>query len=78
MKGWQEGHPELSEDLSVARARIFMLSGETDSAFALLEALMSRPSLVSAHYLRLDPRWEPITRHPGFQAALAKQANPGS
>ena len=77
LKSWEERHPEQSEDISVARARIFMLSGEMDSAFALLQALMSRPSLVSVHYLRLDPRWEPITRHPGFQAVLARQADQG-
>jgi hypothetical protein len=51
-----------------------MLAGELDSAFAELEPLVAGPSLVTVHYLRLDPWWEPITSDPRFEALFAKYA----
>jgi hypothetical protein len=56
-----------------------MLAGEVDSALVLLESLMlAPPSLVTVHYLRLDPGWDRITQHPRFQALFAKYADQGN
>jgi len=64
--------PFLQED----RARIFVQVGDADAATDEIERLLSRPSLVSVHTLRLDPRWDPIRNDPRFQALLVKYAEP--
>ncbi|MEX1277162.1 MAG: hypothetical protein WEE20_14595, partial [Bacteroidota bacterium] len=62
--------PLLAED----RARILAQIGETDAALEEIEKLLSGPSLLSDHTLRLDPRWDPIREHPRFKALLARYA----
>ena len=64
--------PELVE----RRGWILAAIGEADAALEEIERLVSRPSWVSAHTLRLDPRWDPIRNDPRFQALLVKYANP--
>ena len=53
-----------------------MQVGDADAATDEIERLLSRPSLVSVHTLRLDPRWDPIRNDPRFQALLVKYAEP--
>jgi serine/threonine-protein kinase len=58
------------------RAQILAGIGETDAALAEIERLLTGVSTLTAHMLRLDPRWDPIRDDPRFQALLAKHANP--
>jgi hypothetical protein len=48
-------------------ARILIQVGEHDAALDRIEHLLSIPSLVSVHTLRLDPRLDPLREHPRFQ-----------
>lgn len=58
-------------------AWILLRSGEIDVGLAELERALAPPSLTTIPYLRLDARWDPVTRDPRFQAVLAKYADPG-
>ncbi|HMA39053.1 MAG TPA: protein kinase [Gemmatimonadales bacterium] len=58
------------------RARILAGAGDGDAALDEIERLLTRPSFLSVHTLRLDPRWDPIRSDPRFQALLVKYANP--
>jgi serine/threonine-protein kinase len=58
----------LSEDL----ARVLAHAGFADEALEEIERLLSGPSYVTVHTLRLDPRWDPIRNHPRFKALLEK------
>jgi TolB-like protein/tRNA A-37 threonylcarbamoyl transferase component Bud32/Flp pilus assembly protein TadD len=60
--------PMAAED----RARILAQAGETNGAIDEIERLLTRPSLVSAHTLRLDPRWDPIRDNPRLKALIAQ------
>jgi serine/threonine-protein kinase len=63
--------------VAVYRAWILAQAGATDAALDEIERLLAGPSvLVSAHMLRLDPRWDPIRDHPRFQALLVQYADP--
>jgi len=59
-------------------ARIFAQAGDAGAALDEIERLLARPSWISVHALRLDPRWDPIREHPRFKTLLVKYANPGS
>ena len=63
--------PFLAED----RARILAQAGDADEALDEIERLLSQPSWLSVHTLRLDPRWDPIRSHPRFQALLKKHGS---
>ena len=56
------------------RARILAQAGDAEAALDEIERLLSGPSFLSVHTLRLDPRWDPIREHPRFKALLAKYA----
>ena len=58
--------------LSVSRARIHMMCGDLDTAFALLEQSLKTPSGITVPELRLDPVWDPLRADPRFQNLLAK------
>ena len=62
----------LAED----RARILAQAGDTEAALDEIERLLEGPSFLSTHTLRLDPRWDPIRKHPRFIALLAKYRTP--
>ena len=47
-------------------ARIFTFLGDHDTAIDRLEMLLSVPSHLSNHSLRLDPAWEPLRQHERF------------
>jgi tetratricopeptide (TPR) repeat protein len=60
--------PWLAED----RARILARAGESDAALDEIERLLAKPSNLSVHMLRLDPRWDRIRDHARFKALFAQ------
>jgi serine/threonine-protein kinase len=60
--------PRISED----RARILAQAGADDAALDEIARLLTVPSFLSVHTLRLDPLWDPIRERPRFKALLAK------
>jgi TolB-like protein/Flp pilus assembly protein TadD/predicted Ser/Thr protein kinase len=52
-------------------AQIYTVVGEKDAAIDELEHLLSIPSPLSVHWLRLDPIWDPLRDHPRFQRLVA-------
>ena len=56
----------------ISRARIHMLSGDLNTAFALLDRSLQTPSGITIHELRLDPIWDPLGADSRFQQMLAK------
>jgi len=58
--------------LSVSRARIHMMCGDLDTAFALLDQSLKTPSGITIAELRLDPVWDPLRADPRLQQILAK------
>jgi len=53
-------------------ARVYAILGEKEKAIELLDGLLSRPSGLTVHRLKVDPSMEPIRSSPEFQALLAK------
>jgi len=53
-------------------AHVYTLIGEEDSALDLLDTCLSSPTWLSVPYLQVDPRWDRLRDHPGFQSLLAK------
>ena len=43
------------------------MAGDFDGAVAGLDSLLKQPSSLTVPLLRLDPRWDPLRRLPGFQ-----------
>jgi len=68
--------PHQGPYLAEYRAIILAQIGDTGAALAEIERLLSGPSWLSVHTLRLDPRWDPLRDDPRFQALLVKYANP--
>jgi serine/threonine-protein kinase len=59
-----------------ARARVLAQLGETGTALDEIERLLARPAELTAHTLRLDPRWDPIRDHPRFRALIVRHSSP--
>lgn len=55
----------------ISLARIYLMVGEPDQAIALLEHLVSIPSGLSAHELRIDPTRDSVRRDRRFQKLVA-------
>jgi len=53
-------------------AILFVLAGDRDAAFRVLDALASIPSPLSAAILRLNPVYDPLRDDPRYPALLAK------
>jgi TolB-like protein len=47
--------------------RIYILAGEPDKALDRLEPLLTKPYYLSPGWLRIDPTFDPIRKHPRFQ-----------
>jgi serine/threonine-protein kinase len=56
-------------------AQIYAWVGEENAAIDQLECLLAAPGFVTVHLLRLDPIWDPIRDHPGFQRLLENYAD---
>jgi hypothetical protein len=73
---WLQESPTYQNDafdgplLAEARAKILAQLGDTGAALEGIEQLLSGPSWISVHTLRLDPRWDPVRDEQGFQALL--------
>ena len=52
-------------------ARIYILAGEHDRAVDLLERLLAHPYLLSPGWLRVDPTFDPLRKHPRFVKLLS-------
>ena len=48
-------------------ARTYLALGENDKALDLLEPLLKLPYFLSPGWLRIDPTWDPLRKHPRFQ-----------
>jgi TolB-like protein/tetratricopeptide (TPR) repeat protein/tRNA A-37 threonylcarbamoyl transferase component Bud32 len=57
----------LGSYLQHQMARSYILLGEPDKALDLLEPLLRIPYYLSPGWLRLDPTFDPIRKHPRFQ-----------
>ena len=53
-------------------AWIYALVGEKEAAIEQLDSLLSIPSEFSVPLLRIDPRWDSLRDHPGFEEMLRK------
>ncbi|HKC25327.1 MAG TPA: hypothetical protein VKF32_11330, partial [Thermoanaerobaculia bacterium] len=56
------------EELALAHTML----GQVDEAVDRLDFLLAHTGEISAHSLRLDPRWDPLRKSPRFVALLAK------
>jgi tetratricopeptide (TPR) repeat protein len=53
-------------------AHIYTILGENEAALDQIEYLLSNPSWISAPFLEMDPRWDPLRDDPRFQTLLEK------
>jgi serine/threonine-protein kinase len=52
-------------------ARVHMMVGNYDQAVELMKEPVTVPNNVSKAWLRVDPTWDPLRQHPGFQRLVA-------
>jgi serine/threonine-protein kinase len=57
-------------------ARIYILLGDAQSALDQLEPLMRMPYYLSPGWLRIDPNFDPLRGHPGFQRLAERKTPP--
>lgn len=62
--------------LAEALASVYVLNGEYAAAVNQLEWLVTVPSELTPHVLLLDPMWDPLRSHAGFQSLLPRQEAP--
>jgi tetratricopeptide (TPR) repeat protein len=62
--------PEITEQV----AQVYTILGDNARAIELLDGLLSRPSEVTLHALKLNPAWDPLRNDAGFQALFVKYA----
>jgi TolB-like protein/Flp pilus assembly protein TadD len=58
------------------QARVLAMIGDHDAAVAILERLVNMPSSTTPALLRLDPRLDPLRRHPRFIALMKQPLRP--
>lgn len=63
--------------LAESLASVYVLNGEHEAAVKQLEWLVTVPSELTPHVLLLDPMWDPLRAHAGFQSLLSGQEAPG-
>ena len=54
-------------------AQVYVMVGDYDAAVEQLGYLLSVAAPISQHWLRLDPIWNPLREHPGFQRLVARE-----
>ncbi len=54
------------------RAMVYTMVGQADDAIAQLDDLLRRSGEMTAHVLRLDPRWDPLRSNQRFQMLLTR------
>ncbi len=66
----------LAPRYMVGMAEIYALIGDHDAAIRQLDRLLSIPcgNILSVHWIRIDPTWDSIRKHPGYQDLLNKHA----
>jgi TolB-like protein/Tfp pilus assembly protein PilF len=62
--------PQITEQV----AQVYAILGDNARAIELLDGLLSRPSEVTLHALKLNPAWDPLRNDAGFQALFVKYA----
>ena len=60
--------PEVLE----SAAQVYGLVGEKDQAFTMIDHLLSVPSAVTVHNLKVNPLWDSLRDDPRFQALIDK------
>lgn len=60
----------------LALAQIYVMLGDIDSAFPLLEHSLSTPNGITPPLLKVDPAWDPLRGDPRFQKMLAAHNAP--
>jgi TolB-like protein/Flp pilus assembly protein TadD len=56
-------------------AQIYVLTGEFDEAFRLIDHLLSVPNGLAITMLKLDPVWDPLRKDPRYQALIDKHTS---
>ena len=64
----------LGPDWVMNLAAIYTLLDMPDEAVEQLGVLLAGSSTLSAHWLRLDPKWDALRGHAGFESLLASSA----
>ncbi len=54
-------------------ARIYIMVGEPEKALDLLGPLLEKPYYLSPAWLRVDPTFDPLRKHPRFQRLVGTQ-----
>lgn len=57
---------------SVSLAKVYVMVGKLDAATERIEQVLAVPSDLSVPLLRVDPLYDPLREHPGFQAVLER------
>jgi TolB-like protein/Flp pilus assembly protein TadD len=52
-------------------ARIYILTGDAEKAIDTLERLLAMPYYLSPGWLRIDPAFDPVRKHPRFQQLVS-------
>jgi tetratricopeptide (TPR) repeat protein len=55
-------------------AQVYAIIGDKARAIELLDGLLSRPSEVTLHTLKVNPAWDSLRNDPAFQALFTKYA----